>query len=113
MLKQNALILQLELNGLTTTEDSEYREQIFATCSALLRTPFVRGEHQCKNPEMDEFLDCGVCQQSAFVYQTLAHLAQQLCPKNQMSISAAPDEVLFNATSCIYLIFLNIFLTTD
>uniref|UniRef100_A0A158R5X9 Protein unc-79 homolog n=1 Tax=Syphacia muris TaxID=451379 RepID=A0A158R5X9_9BILA len=86
---------QIELNGLTNLEDTKYKKQILTTCAALLQIPFIRGEHQCKNPEMDEFLDCSACQQSAFVYQTLSQLMQKLCPKNQMAIvSANETEVL-------------------
>uniref|UniRef100_A0A914RBQ5 Uncharacterized protein n=1 Tax=Parascaris equorum TaxID=6256 RepID=A0A914RBQ5_PAREQ len=42
---------------------------------------------------MDGFLDCSACQQSAFVYQTVAQLIEQLCPKQQMRIAVQVDEM--------------------
>ena len=83
----------MNINESSRIELPDLNEQIISTCSDLLQNPFARGEHQCNNPEMDEFLDCATCQQSVIVYQTLAQLVEQLCPKNQMAISVVDDEV--------------------
>lgn len=83
----------MKLNDIGVNEIANVAEEIFSTCAYLLKKPFARGEHSCTNPEADEFLDCSPCQQSAFVYQTVSQLVEQLCPKQQMRIVTEKDEV--------------------
>uniref|UniRef100_A0A915CI63 Uncoordinated protein 79 n=1 Tax=Parascaris univalens TaxID=6257 RepID=A0A915CI63_PARUN len=83
---------QLKMTEMSVHEISALTEHIFSTCADLLQNRFARGEHSCDNPEMDGFLDCSACQQSAFVYQTVAQLIEQLCPKQQMRIAVQVDE---------------------
>lgn len=68
-------------------------ESIFSTCAVILQKPFSHCKHSCDNPELDEFLDCLACQQSVFVYQTVARLMERFSPKQQLRISVHADEV--------------------
>ncbi|VDN58014.1 unnamed protein product, partial [Dracunculus medinensis] len=92
------IALQMKLNDIGVHEIANVAEEIFSTCAYLLKKPFARGEHSCTNPEADEFLDCSPCQQSAFVYQTVSQLVEQLCPKQQMRIVTEKDEIITNWT---------------
>ncbi|VDN44170.1 unnamed protein product [Gongylonema pulchrum] len=86
----------MALDDLSLHDIKAVAEQVYSTCAVLLHKPFVRYEHCCDNPELDEFLDCSACQQSAFAYQTVARLVEKLCPKQQLRILVHADEPTIN-----------------
>ncbi|VDK82206.1 unnamed protein product [Litomosoides sigmodontis] len=83
---------QVSLSDQSQHEVNMLAELIFSTCATILQRPFAHCKHSCDNPELDEFLDCSACQQSVFVYQTVARLMERLSPKQQLHISAHADE---------------------
>ncbi|VDM99235.1 unnamed protein product, partial [Thelazia callipaeda] len=83
---------QMALNDVCQQDVDTVAEKIFSTCAIILHKPYSRCKHNCDNPELDEFLDCSACQQSAVVYQTVATLLEKLCPKQELRISVHADE---------------------
>lgn len=83
---------QISLNDQLHHEVNLISELIFSTCAIILQKPFAHCKHNCDNPELDEFLDCSACQQSVFVYQTVAKIMERLSPKEQLCISVNNDE---------------------
>ncbi|KAL4003430.1 Cation-channel complex subunit UNC-79 family protein [Acanthocheilonema viteae] len=83
---------QISLSDQSEHEVKMMAELIFSTCAIILQKPFAHCKHSCDNPELDEFLDCSACQQSVFVYQTVARLMERLSPKQQLRISVHADE---------------------
>uniref|UniRef100_A0A1I8EX09 Uncharacterized protein n=1 Tax=Wuchereria bancrofti TaxID=6293 RepID=A0A1I8EX09_WUCBA len=82
----------ISLNDQLHHEVNLISELIFSTCAIILQKPFAHCKHNCDNPELDEFLDCSACQQSVFVYQTVAKIMERLSPKEQLCISVNNDE---------------------
>uniref|UniRef100_A0A1I7VUI5 Protein unc-79-like protein n=1 Tax=Loa loa TaxID=7209 RepID=A0A1I7VUI5_LOALO len=87
---------QISLNDQLQHEVNMMAEPIFSTCAVILQKPFAHCKHSCDNPELDEFLDCSACQQSVFVYQTVAQLMKRLSPKEQLRISVHADEPIID-----------------
>lgn len=85
--------LQVSLSDQLQHEVDNLAEQIFSTCALILQKPFAQCKHNCDNPELDEFLDCSACQQSVFLYQTVAGLMKRLSPAEQLRIAVHADEV--------------------
>ncbi|CAG9530097.1 unnamed protein product [Cercopithifilaria johnstoni] len=87
---------QISLSDQSQNEVNMMADLIFSTCAIILEKPFAHCKHSCDNPEFDEFLDCSACQQSVFVYQTVAQLMERLSPKKQLHIIVHADEPTTN-----------------
>ncbi|KAI1729072.1 cation-channel complex subunit UNC-79 domain-containing protein [Ditylenchus destructor] len=83
---------QINLSEIGPHEMSTLVQQHFFTVAALLlqyppesEQP-AQHQHSCQNPDTDQHADCQRCQQSAFLYQVLMHLTEQMCPKDEIRI---------------------------
>lgn len=108
--------LQIELNDIPSYSgiSSEHAQKLLCTIGDILRAPW-RGSHTCDQPDMDEFVDCNYCQETAIFYevytimvaylsidrsseilQMLMELMERLCPKDDVIISMPKDDDNFD-----------------
>uniref|UniRef100_A0A914UX21 Protein unc-79 homolog n=1 Tax=Plectus sambesii TaxID=2011161 RepID=A0A914UX21_9BILA len=91
------ILRQIELNDIPAYSGigSERSQKLLCALSDILRAPW-KGSHTCDQPDMDEFVDCNYCQETAIFYEMMMELMERLCPKDDVIISMPKDDDKFD-----------------